>query len=192
MDTIYFASSNKDKVNIAKHACSSAGIKLEQAIIDIDEIQGEDPIPIITDKARRAYEILGKPLVVSDDTWDIPALNGFPGPYMKSINSWFSSDDFIRLMHGITNRKIILHQYLAFIDEDGVEIFTADLSGIVLNEAKGNDTKAPIKNVVAFDMDGGKSLTEVYNSPTELMNEQLSKRADAWPDLLNWYKQKYL
>lgn len=110
MDTLYFATSNQEKMLIAQTVCSKFNINVERASIDIDEIQGEDPVIIIQDKVRRAYEGLTKPVVVSDDSWDIPALNGFPGPYMKSINKWFNFDDFLRLMEGISDRSIILHQ----------------------------------------------------------------------------------
>ena len=80
MHSVYFATTNKEKLLIAQTVCSQFDIEVFQANADIDEIQGEDPGPIVKDKARRAYELLLKPIVVSDDSWAIPALNGFPGP----------------------------------------------------------------------------------------------------------------
>ena len=123
MSIIQFATSNKEKMLIAQTVCAKFDIKVEQVSIDIDEIQSEDPIIIVQDKARRAYEGLSKPVVVSDDSWDIPALNGFPGPYMKSINEWFKPDDFLRLMSGIKNRTIIIHQFLAYYDGNTMKVF---------------------------------------------------------------------
>src|ERR1035437_9937513 len=81
MKIVYFATTNQEKLLIAKTVCEQASITVKQTVFDIDEIQGEDPELIVKDKARRAYEKLGKPVVVSDDSWNIPALNGFPGPY---------------------------------------------------------------------------------------------------------------
>src|SRR5450830_475374 len=98
MKTVYFATSNQEKMLIAQTVCESAGINVVQAPLDIHEIQGEDPKLIVKEKARSAFKQLGKPVIVSDDSWDIPALNGFPGPYMKSVNHWFESQDFLRLM----------------------------------------------------------------------------------------------
>lgn len=63
MDAVYFATSNPDKLLIARTVCAKFGLDVEQAVIDIDEIQGEDPVPIVQDKARRAYEGLTKPVV---------------------------------------------------------------------------------------------------------------------------------
>ena len=67
--------------------------------------------------------------MVSDDTWDIPSLKGCPGAYMKSINYWFTPDDFLRLMKGVENREIILHQYIAYTDGSVTEVFKNDISG---------------------------------------------------------------
>lgn len=86
MKTIYFATGNPDKIKIAETVCEPINIKVQAVDLDIDEIQGEDPEMIVRDKAKKAYEKLGMPVVVSDDTWSIKALNGFPGAYMKSIN----------------------------------------------------------------------------------------------------------
>ena len=40
-------------------------------------------------------------------TWEIPALRGFPGAYMHPVNDWFTAGDWLRLMHGIADRRII-------------------------------------------------------------------------------------
>lgn len=79
MSEIIFATSNPDKMQIAKSVCSMFDIEVKFVKLDIDEIQGEDPEAIVRDKAERAYEQLNMPVVVSDDSWDIKALNGFPG-----------------------------------------------------------------------------------------------------------------
>lgn len=101
MKTLYFATTNQEKIQIAQTACTRANINIEAVALDIDEIQGEDPELIVLDKAQRAYNLIGAPTIVSDDTWDIRALRGFPGAYMKSINYWFEPQDFLRLMEGI-------------------------------------------------------------------------------------------
>jgi hypothetical protein len=64
MGIVNFATSNQEKMLIAQTVCATFNIKVEQAIIDIDKIQGEDPVIIVQDKARRAYEGLSKPVVV--------------------------------------------------------------------------------------------------------------------------------
>jgi inosine/xanthosine triphosphate pyrophosphatase family protein len=63
MKSIAFASSNAEKLAIAQVVCRPAGIEVVQIAMDIDEIQGENPEIIVKDKAQRAYEQYGKPIV---------------------------------------------------------------------------------------------------------------------------------
>ncbi len=118
--------------------CKRYDIELEQVSVDIDEIQGEDVEQVIRHKARQAYEQLGQPVIVSDDFWHIPALHGFPGPYMKSVNHWFTPDDFIR-SGAVQNqdRTIILAPCIAYCDGHEVVIFKHEVPGDIASEPKG-------------------------------------------------------
>ncbi len=187
MDTIYFATSNKEKMIIAQTVCSKFKIKVEQMILEIDEIQSEDPVIIVQDKARRAYESLSKPVVVSDDSWDIPAINGFPGPYMKSVNQWFKPEDFIRLMRGINNRRIILHQFLAFYDGNIIKVFKNDIFGKIIDKPRGKNKRSPNMTVTALDYDNGKTIAEVFEQGEKAVIERYLTRRDAWHEFAEWY-----
>ena len=188
MKSIFFATSNKEKIQIAQSVCAEAGITIQTVALDIDEIQGEDPEIIVRDKAKRAYEQLGMPVVVSDDTWDIPSLKGFPGAYMKSINYWFTPEDFLRLMKGVENRKIILHQFLAYTDGGVTEVFKNDISGQIINEARGKSEKTSSMTVIALDSDNGKTLAEVFEQGEDALIARYKDRPDAWHGFVEWYK----
>ena len=60
-----------------------AEFKLETAAIELDEIQSLDLESIVTDKALRAYERLGKPVIVEDVAAGLVKLGGLPGPFVK-------------------------------------------------------------------------------------------------------------
>ena len=161
---------------------------MKQAKIEIDEIQGEDPKIIIEDKARRAYAKLKKPVVVSDDSWNMPALNGFPGPYMKSINHWFTPQDFLRLMEGIADRTVILHQYLAYYDGHQLRIFSNDIPGQITTVARGSNAHSPNMAITTLDMDNGKTVAEVFAQGPDAVAERYRNRRDAWHELIDWLK----
>lgn len=188
MKSIYFATSNQEKIQIAQTVCSEAGFTVHPVTLDIDEIQGEDPEVIVRDKAQRAFEQLGMPVVVSDDTWDIPSLNGFPGAYMKSINYWFTPDDFLRLMKGVEDRKIILHQYLAYTDGSVTEVFKNDIPGQIISEARGNNEKSPNMTVTVLDSDNGRTIAEVFEQGEDAVIARYKNRPDAWHGFVAWYK----
>jgi inosine triphosphate pyrophosphatase len=187
MKSIYFATSNEEKVQIAQAVCGESSITVMPVSIDIDEIQGEDPEVIVRDKAKRAYEQLGMPVVVSDDTWDIRALKGFPGAYMKSINYWFDPEDFLRLMKGITDRHITLHQYLAYTDGNVTEVFKNDIEGQIIDEIRGKNDKSPNMTVTALDSDNGKTIAEVFEQGAEALVARYKGRRDAWHEFVDWY-----
>ena len=189
MKTIYFSTTNKEKILIAQTVCGEANVTVKPVALDIDEIQGEDPEVIVRDKAKRAYEQLGMPVVVSDDTWDIRALNGFPGAYMKSINYWFGPEDFIRLMNGIEDRRIILHQYLAYTDGNITEVFKNDIDGQIISEARGASEKSPNMTITVLDSDNGKTIAEVFEQGTEAVVARYKNRPDAWHGFVEWYKK---
>lgn len=184
MNIISFATTNIEKLLIAQTVCGQAGIDIQQELIDIDEIQSEDPELIVKDKVMRAYSSLGKPVVVSDDSWDIPALKGFPGAYMKSMNTWFTGDDFMRLMDGIEDRTVILHQYLAFYDGNKVEIFRNDITGKIIKEIRGHNLKSPNMSVIVLDADNGKTIAEVFEQGEEAVIDRYMSRRDVWHELV--------
>lgn len=188
MKTILFATTNKEKIQIAETVCGEVGIEVKPVALDIDEIQGEDPELIVRDKAKRAYEQLGMPVVVSDDTWDIKALKGFPGAYMKSINYWFEPEDYLRLMNGIEDRRITLHQYLAYTDGAVTKVFKNDIDGQIINEVRGKSEKSLNMTVTVLDSDNGKTIAEIFAQGSEAITERYKNRPDAWHALVEWLK----
>lgn len=153
---------------------------------NIDEIQGEDPELIIRHKLMRAYEILKKPVIVSDDTWDIPALNGFPGAYMKSINHWFTANDFLKLMASVEDRRIIMHQFLAYTDGSKTKVFNSDLTGKIIEEARGKNIKSPNMEVIVLDADHGKTIAQVFEQGTEAVLARYKNQPDVWHKFIKW------
>lgn len=188
MSEILFSTSNPEKTLIAKTICSAKGLNVEQISLDIDEIQGEDPKVIVEDKVRKAYQKIKKAVVVSDDSWDIPALNGFPGPYMKSLNHWFKAEDFLRLMDGINDRTIIIHQYLSYFDGKNIYTFKNDFSGKVTLEPRGKNDRSPSTMITELDIDNGKTIAELFEEVEQgaLINRYLTNN-DVWHEFVTWY-----
>ena len=189
MKPLLFATSNNEKFAIAEHLCNLAGISLKQLSEESDEILSEDPEIIIRDKAVRKFVLAGnRPIIVSDDTWEIPALNGFPGPYMKSVDHWFSPEQIIDLMAHVTDRRIYLHQYLAYQDDKVFKIFSSTTSGQVLKHPRGNYGKTGQK-VITLDTDNGQSISEVYEHDYSAAAQRFSNEEGAWHDFIEWYKE---
>ena len=187
---LIFVTGNALKFSMAQHMCSKHGITLVQNVADIDEIQGEDSELIARDKAQKAYDLVGKPVVISDDSWAFSGINGFPGPYMKSVNQWFTAKDFVNLTRDLTDRQVILSQYLVYKDEHETVLFQKDIRGTLLKEARGNYRSALLQ-VVALDSDDGKSMAEIYDADQAHTPERLAKHPEAWTELAEWYRKSH-
>lgn len=137
MGSLLFATTNSRKITEANATLSDYDIVVEPIKLDIDEIQHRDPAEIAKAKARDAYEAVNQPVVVSDTSWSIPALGGFPGGYMKDISAWFQANDWIRLMLDKQDRTIYCHEHVAYFDGEKVQHFESTYEGTIINESRG-------------------------------------------------------
>jgi XTP/dITP diphosphohydrolase len=184
-----FVTGNAKKFALAHAVCARKGVKLSQIVLDIDEIQGEDAEHIIRHKAQSAFDLVGKPVVVSDDSWHISGLNGFPGPYMKSMNHWFTTEDFINLTKHLKDRTATVVQLLAYQDELETVVFRKDAVGTILKEPRGH-SYAPWRHLTAMEYDDGLTIAEVEAAGKLETPERLAKIPEPWTELLMWYKGK--
>ncbi len=69
--------------------------------------------------ALYAAKRLNNSVIKSDVGYFIPALNGFPGPFVKYINGMLSSEEILKLMENKVDRTIILKECLTFVTPTG-------------------------------------------------------------------------
>ena len=154
MKTILLVTTNKRKVGEARLACDLYDIQVNNESYDIDEIQSPDPRKVSEHKAREAYKHAKQPVVVTDSFWHIPALNGFPGPYMKDVSGWFSEEDFVNLVAHKDDKRISFSENIAYFDGTLLKQFSMDFWGTIV-APRGNGMS--IENVAEFN---GKTLGE--------------------------------
>lgn len=181
MHTINIVTGNLGKYKAANKYLSEYGIESKQVILPLVEIQGEDGYEIAKHKAKSAFEMLQEPLAVMDCTWSIPALNGFPGPYMSSIMKWFKLEDLLNLMKSKQDRTIILENFCCYTDGQIYEVFTRKLYGKINLEPSGNGNF--IDRIVSFRKDG-KSITDCENECENDYDEGAD--SSQWEKLAIW------
>lgn len=185
--SVTFVTGNDEKFAIAAASASAHGFTLEHASLDIDEIQGENSETIALDKAEKAFQILQKPIVINDDSWEIPGLNGFPGPYMKSVSQWFTPQDFINLTRGLEDKRAMLVQFIVYQDESGPHIIRNEFENRLLPEARGSYGNSWQK-VVAVPSDNGLSVAEVYDKGVKVRDREVSA---GWDRFAQWYAEHH-
>jgi non-canonical purine NTP pyrophosphatase (RdgB/HAM1 family) len=183
MKPILYVTGNVIKFRQAAATLKSFDITAEQASLDVPEIQAASGEPVARDKAVKTFAQLGKPLVVSDDSWIIPGLGGFPGPYMKYMNDWFTAEDWLRLTNTLEDRRIILRQIVVYQNADDQQLFTVDIPGILLHEIRGT-TPFPQSAIVSFD--GGKHSNAQYHEKGE---SAAAHHHNPWHEFAKWYKE---
>lgn len=139
MTKILFATGNSRKITEASETLREYGIEVEPVKVEIDEIQHRDPVEITKAKARAAYQVVHQPVVVSDTSWEIPALGGFPGGYMKDIASWLDARDWLALMARHEDKTIYCHEHVTYFDGERLQHFQSVYTGQFIDEAKGRE-----------------------------------------------------
>ena len=157
---IAFITGNPHKLEEAKSVLKDYDITIESLQFDIDEIQHYNPLEITKAKARAAYEKAAYPIVVNDSSWEIPALGGFPGGYMKDVANWFTAEDFLALMKDKNDRRIILHDVVAYFDGEQLKLFIYDQTGVFINQPRGEGTS--MNQVVSMEDSGGLTIAEEF------------------------------
>jgi XTP/dITP diphosphohydrolase len=138
--TITFITGNPYKFAVAKKVLGESGIEVVQERLETPEIQSTDPAEIASYSAKWASDKLGKPIALTDAGYFIEALNGFPGPFIKYINKWLTSDDLLWLMKGKKNRKVVVKACLAYCEPGKEPItFTSEITGTISDKAVKTD-----------------------------------------------------
>jgi non-canonical purine NTP pyrophosphatase (RdgB/HAM1 family) len=185
MKEVVFSTGNDEKFLTAKHVCDHYSIQLTQRNVDVAEIQEENPEKVALDKASKAYTLVKQPVVITDDSWAFSGLKGFPGVYMHSINEWFAPEDFLRLILPLTDRKVVLTQYLVYDDGRAQKIFTRQTTGELLKEIRGN-SKHSSHTVIALSGDNGMSIAEAYD---QAKDKSTRKSAQIWHEFAEWFRE---
>ena len=106
--------------------------------MDTPEIQSESVEEIAAFSAKWASDKLNKPVAVSDGGCYIEALNGFPGPFIKYINKWFSAENMLDLMKGKKDRRVVWRDCLAYCEPGKKpKTFVCDFESGMLAEKSG-------------------------------------------------------
>ena len=137
---IHFITSNQKKFASLQKLLHLLGVDLRQLEYDFDEGRGLDIQTIAKSKLAQAKKAFpNKRLIVDDRGFFIPALKGFPGPFVKLLLDSFSYPGIIKLMQGETDRRAIFSFAVGYFDGEKDHIFVADEEGFIIDEPRGNN-----------------------------------------------------
>lgn len=136
---VAFVTGNQGKWEIARDIFAKYGVDLTQAKMETPEIQSLDVKEVALYSAQYAAQKLQMPVIKSDVGYYIPALNNFPGPFIKYVNQTLSSQDLLRLMDGKEDRSMIIRECLAFAHPNGFHhLFVHEQNTTLAKQEDGN------------------------------------------------------
>lgn len=133
---------NDDKWREAQRilVTTNAAITLERAAIDLPEIQAATTDEVARHKARSAYAVLGRPVIVEDAGIELSALGGFPGPFIKFWEKLGGLSSICRALDGTPDRHVTAVCVLAICEGDGDEqtwVAVGRTDGTIASEPRG-------------------------------------------------------
>ena len=134
MMDLVFITGNQAK---ADYLAEWLGRSIEHQKVDLDEIQSLDPIRVLQEKARRAYEIVGRPVLVEDVSLTFTAMGHLPGTLIK----WFLEDlgetGLANLAQKLAHQKAIAAITYGIFDGVKLVTFTGETSGVIVPKPQG-------------------------------------------------------
>lgn len=146
-------------------------ITMDIADVDLEELQSDNVEEIVQDKARRAYEVVGNPVVVEDVSAGLDKLNGLPGPFIKFFNKRLGGDALYQLA-GREEARATVSASVAYYDGEEMIVVRADIHGRVVEPR----TREGFGFDITFLPDG-ETLTFAEMSPEK--KHSLSHRGQA-------------
>ena len=132
----YFATGNKDKLREAEQIL---GIKLNSIQLDLDEIQELDSDKIAEHKAKQAWDLIKKPLVIWDQSLYIHCLNDFPGPLIKWFWTRVGLERICQIANFLKDDKISTKTTLTYYDGNRIEHFYGEVYGTIPLNPRGTN-----------------------------------------------------
>lgn len=137
--------------------------------IDLPEIQSVDVREVAAYKAKQAYEILKKPVLVEDCALLFHAITPLPGPFVK----WFETaglEAMCRMLDGFGDRSITAKIIYCIANGGEMHFFESEMHGTLADHPKG-------KNGFGFDpifVNEGYAKTRAEMTEEEYQSTSLS------------------
>ena len=164
---LYFVTSNNKKFQSLSKMLSPIGINLLRLEYDFDEgreLSIESVAKSKLEQAKQAFP--DKKIVVDDRGFFIPALNGFPGPFVKLLLNSFSYKGLVKLMNGESDRRALFSYAIGYFDGHTDHIFVANEEGFITEKPQGDNLHGwtELLYIYGHPRYPGKSLAELTDA----------------------------
>jgi non-canonical purine NTP pyrophosphatase (RdgB/HAM1 family) len=153
------------------------GFDVERLDVDLPEPQALDPSEIVAEKARSAYALLERPVLVEDSGLAVEAWGGFPGALVKWLERSAGVAALAKMLDGFPDRSATAVCAIAYCDGGEVVSVRGEVSGSIAPSPRGS---GGFGWDAIFVPEGG-SRTFAEMAPAE--KDRVSHRRRAWDAL---------
>jgi non-canonical purine NTP pyrophosphatase (RdgB/HAM1 family) len=138
MKDFVFITGNQHK---ADYLAKWLGYSVKHHKIELEEMQSLDLAVVVEDKARRAYAVAKRPVLVEDVALTFHALGGLPGPFIRWFLEEIGTDGLCRLMRPYDNKRATAATMYGLFDGKKLHTFGAEVTGTVADEPLSIETE---------------------------------------------------
>jgi non-canonical purine NTP pyrophosphatase (RdgB/HAM1 family) len=134
MTDFVFITGNQHK---AEYLAKWLELPVEHQKIDLEEIQSLDLQEVSEDKARRAYEMLGRPVLVEDVALTFTAMGRLPGTFVKWFLQELGDGGLCVLAAGLSHQRAEASIMYCLYDGQEMHRFASTVPGQIAAEPRG-------------------------------------------------------
>lgn len=143
---IFLASGNPHKIEELRQLLVPLEIQIRSTrdLDDAEEVEEDQPglAGNALKKARYWHDVTGLPTLADDTGLEVDALNGAPGVYSaryagENVTYAENVKKLLRKLEGKTDRNARFRTVIAYVTDQGEQIFEGVCNGIITSETKG-------------------------------------------------------
>ncbi len=138
MKDFVFVTGNQDKITMLE---KFLGTTIKTHELDLAEIQSLDIYEVAEQKARDAYKILKKPVLIDDVSLEIHALKGLPGPFVKFFLQSVGPAGICNMAGLKADRSATARIVFGYFDGAQYHCIDGVIEGSIAAKPKGDTTK---------------------------------------------------
>lgn len=124
-------------VNKWQEAERILGQPLERVALELEELQAESASAVALAKAKAAFAVLQRPVIVEDAGVELLGLGGFPGPFIKYWEKLGGLSSICRAADGLGDRRVRAVCALGLCSAERCEVVEGAVEGTLSLQPRG-------------------------------------------------------
>lgn len=178
---VRFISSNPFKREEFEQLLSDRGYAITTSGLKVYELQTDNIDMLVEEKAIKAFESLGRPLVIEHTGLSIRKIRGLPGGLTQMFWDTLEAERFAELFGTPPENDAIARTTVAYCDGRTIRKFTGEIKGLVVDKPRGD---RHFQWDTVFVPDG---QTETF-AEMGIKKNEISMRRQAIYKFLEWYE----